>query len=343
MAVKLYTLENLKAVSGLYADKALSKMNGDMEIYSTLLDKFLNQAPRTIPKLKQLLKEGKLSEYSDELKSLRIDLADIYALTLLERANVLYDAALKCDTELCRRQLEPFLQSMQSFSYELKQCRTQEGLNDEEAAGSKAAELDIGASVVNNKYSTVNKAKFIDLYGRIDGGLTDKALNLANVLKAMGYDSKINKQLESISAYLSLNKQSEALQACGKLLVMLGCNPPKSAVKKLSVMLVGDGGLKEQIGRVLGAYATLTAVSPGAEALNQVQQKPDMILVSDDERCLKTAGALRMAVPEIPLGIFLSKPTPRDIMSARELGADEVFLMPLEEASFLEKMKKYMK
>ena len=342
MAVKLYTLDELKAVKGLYADKALAKMNGDMEIYSTLLDKFLNQTPRTIPRLKQLLRDKKLHEYSEELKDLRIDLADIFAMDLLERANVLYDTAEKGEMERCVQQLEPFLQVLQTFAYEVKQCRTQEGLTNEGEAASKAAELDIGANVVNDKYASVNKAKFIDLYGRIEAGLNDKAINLTNVLKAMGYDAELNNYLQDISSRLGLNKTKEALADCGRLLTLIGCKIPAPKVKKFTALLVGAPELEERIAQVLGAC--LLGAATEEEALAQAGKHPDFILINGDaDGGFMAAGHLRAKFYDIPLGFLFSKATPEAIMNARSLGAVESFLLPLDEKTFLEKMKKYMK
>lgn len=346
MAVKLYTVDELKSVSGLYVDKALAKMNGDLEIYSTLLDKFLNQAPRTIPRLKQLLRDGKMTEYADELKNLRIDLADIFALGLLERANVLYESAVKGEVEKCRTQLEPFIQTIQAFAYEVKQCRTQESLENSDEAASKAAELDIGSSVVNNKYATVNKAKFVDLFNRINNGWIDKAKNLTNVLKAMGYDAEIAGLLSIISSHLGNNKIRAALNECAKLLVLLNCPVPEIKAQKFFVLLLDASLLSGQVKRFLGDECDLAIVKTAAEATDCVKSSrpPDFILLNSavpgvDAYAL--AAQFKRSGANIPLGFVFTAPTSQDILKAREQGATEFFILPLDERVFLEKLAKY--
>jgi len=346
MAVKLYVMDELKGVHGLYADKALAKLGGDLEIYCTLLDKFLNQMPRTIPRLKQLLRNENMKEYADELKALRIDLADIFALDLLERANILYDAAVKAEPERCRQQLDPFIRSLQDFAYEVRQCRTKEDLENAADAASKAAELDIGSAVVNNKYSTVNKAKFIDLFNRVNDGLFDKALNLANVLKSMGYDGELTGRLSHIISDLNNNRTKQALDECRKLLILLGCSVPEMKEAKFMVMLIDASLLTEQMSFLLKDDYAFAVVKTATEAVACVKapKAPDFILINSGSPgidAFSIAGQIKKTGAQIPTGFIFAAPTSSDILKARELGASEFFILPLDERAFLEKLAKY--
>jgi CheY-like chemotaxis protein len=345
MAVKLYVMDELKGVHGLYAEKALAKISGDFEVYCTFLDKFLNQMPRTIPRLKQLLKKQDMKEYAEELKALRIDLADIYALDLLERANILFDAAVKGEAERCQQQLDPFIRSLQDFAYEVKQCRTKEDLENEADAAVKASELDIGSSVVNNKYATVNKAKFIDLFNRINDGLFDKALNLANVLKSMGYDGELTGRLGHIISDLNNNKAKQALTECRKLLVLLGCTVPE-VKSTFMVLLVGGSLYTEQILFLIKGGYTFSAVQTATEAIDCIKSPnvPDFILYtsnSSGDDVFPIAEQIKRTGVQIPTGFVFAAPTSNDILKARGLGATEFFIIPLDERAFLEKLAKY--
>jgi CheY-like chemotaxis protein len=346
MAVKLYTLEDLRAVHGLYADKAMAKVGGDFEVYCTFLDKFLNQMPRTIPRLKNLLKKEDMREYAEELKALRIDLADIYALDLYERANILFDAAVNGETEKCQLQLDPFIRSLQDFAYEVKQCRTKEDLENASDAASKAAEMDIGTSVVNNKYSTVNKAKFIDLFNRMNDGLFDKALNLANVLKSMGYDGEITGRLEHIISDLNNNRTKQALKMSVSLLVLLGCPAPEIKASKFKVLLVDASIFTEQIRFLLKDEYMFEAAKSATEAVACVKSSsaPDFILINSGSPgidAFTVAEQIKKTGAQIPAGFIFAAPTSTDILKARSLGATEFFITPLDERAFLEKLAKY--
>ena len=344
MAVKLYITENLREVKGLYTERALAKMNGDMEIYSTLLDKFLNQLPRSISKLRKYVREPDTRNYLSELKALCVDLADIFALDILDRANMLCQTAEKGESERCVQQLEPFIQAAQEFAYEVKQCRTQDAIENEDEAASKAAEMDIGGSMMKNKYAALNKSKFVDLYKRIDAGLTDKAINLTNVLKAMGYDAAISKYLYDIDADLSQYRIKHAQISCGRLLTLLGCDIPES-VKKFTLLIVDSSRIERRIENALGSgVMVLTAVTK-SEAAEQAAKRPDFILVNRDV-CggdgVDVAKRLKTAFPDIPMGLMFLKAGAQDILNARQAGAAEIFLLPLDEAAFAEKMKRYM-
>ncbi|MCL1820911.1 MAG: hypothetical protein FWG36_09700 [Oscillospiraceae bacterium] len=346
MAVNLYIVDDLKGVPGLHPDKALARMNGDLDVYSTLLDKFLNQTPRTIPRLKTLLRDGKIKEYAEEMKALRIDLADIFALDLLNRANLLYDTAVNGELQKCNMQLNPFIEALQSFAYEVKQCRTQESIDNSDEAALKAAEMDIGSAVVNNKYSTVNKSKFLELYKRLNDRLYDKALNLANVLKSMGYDAELTGALGNIVSDLGHSKTTSAVKECRRLLILLGCPVPDDEPRKLKLLLVDVSPLTSQVKRIPDADYELITSMTAADAVTKLKSSspPDFILINSNlpgTDAYLAAEQIKNAGADIPFGFVFDAPTSQDILKAKQTGAVEFFILPLDERIFLEKLAKY--
>lgn len=344
MAVKLYIPEKLREVKGLYADRALEKMDGDIEVYSTLLDKFLNQLPRSVSKLRKHVKDENLKTYMEEIKALSIDLADIFALDVLSRAHMLCETAENGDNARCMQQIEPFVQAAQEFAYEVKQCRTQDELDHAEEAANKAAEMDIGGSMMKNKYASISKTKFVDLYRRIEAGLTEKASNLTSVLKAMGYDSAISEFISIIDSDLKQHRLKQALTSCGRLLNMLGCAIPE-ALKIFRILLIDSSRLGQRIESALGDGVTTITVSTMADLMARAENHPNFILVNTDVRGVDGLSAVRQLkakFPDIPAALILPNATMDYLWSVRQAGAAEVFLQPLDESAFAEILKFYV-
>ncbi len=347
MAVKLYLEKELSEVAGLYSIRALSKMNGDLEVYSTLLDKLLNQAPRSIPRLKQFLKEKKMTQFIDEMKNVRIDLADVFASDMLERANKVFDTAESGDLAKLEAMMETFLSNLQTLCFDIKQCRTQEMLQNEDEAAAKAAEIDIGSAMINNKYATVPKGKFVELYKRIDTGVLDKAMNLANVLKAMGFEASLHKHIVEIITQLNQFKQTAALAEARKLLALLNCPIPAAAPRLFTVLVVDDAGLTDTVKQALGDNTTVINSHMGTDTLQIVQsdKRPDFILIN--EQLKGTDGhqvldhLVRNRVVDIPIGFVFPMATSDGVLKARKNGACEFFLLPLDSSLFAAKLAKY--
>ncbi|GHU90496.1 hypothetical protein FACS1894202_10370 [Clostridia bacterium] len=347
-SVRLYDYDALIAVSGLYATRALQKMKDDLDVYSALLDKFLNQMPRSIPLLRRFTRERNAADLLSEVKALRLDLADIFALDVLVRANQFYDAAEAGDMNKCANMIEPLINALQTVAYDIKQCRTQEGLENEDKAVQTAAKLDIGSSMINQKYASIPKAKFIDLYKRIDGGLADKALNLAKVLKAMNYESNLASHIEAVLGHLTNGSDRMALDASRRLLMLLGVPVPPSERTKFYLLVVDDTDLIRDINGIMDAEDTrVVQVRTIDETLKLASSpvRPDFIIVNkhsgggDGMSILDLLVSRR--VTNIPIGFATGSPSPQEIVTAKSKNVSEFFVLPLDIVSFREKMRKY--
>ncbi|GHV32595.1 hypothetical protein FACS18949_03980 [Clostridia bacterium] len=346
--VKLYDYDALIAVSGLYASRALQKMNNDLDVYSALLDKFLNELPRTVPKLRRFVKENKAKDLVSEAKALRIDLADIFALDALALANTFYEAAENGRMPKCAGMIEPLVNGLQTLAYEIKQCRTQEGLEDEAKAVQAASSLDIGTSLVNDKYASLPKAKFIDLYKRIDTGLYDKALNLTNVMRAMNYDGILSSHIQSVAGHLNNGNQKMALDAARRLLTTLGVPVPASESEKFYLLIGDDSSLISDIRGLLGEEDTrLVQTRTIDETLKLASAKPapDFIIINKQLGGGDGMSILDLlisrGVVDVPIGFATNSPSPQEIVTAKSKNVAEFFLLPLDMLSFREKMRKY--
>ena len=344
MPVNLYKIDELQVVQGLYVKRALDKMDGNLDVYSTLLDKFLNAFPRSVPKLRKAAKEQSAADLRRELKDLRIDLADIFALDMLSRAGLLFEAAEKGDVARVSAVMDAFISALQNLSQEIKACRTQEMIENAEQAAHIAAELDIGSGVVNNRFATIPKGKFVELYKRISSGRLDKAANLTNVLKAMGYGAELNSIIEQIGHYLLEYKYKNALETITRLLGQMAVKAPPAAAFRVLVLDNGDA-VAEGVRGALGESVSALSAGSADTAMRAMRGgfEPKFTLVNYKmSNAAYTAELIGREIPDTPMGFVFTSPTPQDIMAARKMGAAEYFTLPLDAAAFAEKMKKYI-
>jgi CheY-like chemotaxis protein len=296
--------------------------------------------------LRKLAKEKDAKALASEVKALRVDLGDIFALDVMSRAELIQKAAEAGDVTKCAGMMDSFINAVQTLSRELKQCRTQENLEDEASAVQAAVALDIGSNMVNARFATVPKAKFVELYKRLDMGLYEKAENLANVLKGLGYDGEITGRLQKILDLLAHRKNELALKESGVLLGLLGAHIPPSASSRFYLLLADDdGALTAQAIAALGDSTRVEQAKSAAAVVDLASAaiKPDFIIVSKKfhDSGIEMLDSFHKRFADIPIGFAAESPSQSDITQVLSKGVHELFVMPLDTLSFRAKIRKF--